>query len=54
MADISMCKGTDCPKKEKCWRFKAPINELWQAYLVDVPYNKKTKKCELFWKFKNK
>lgn len=53
MADISMCEGTGCPKKQKCWRFKAPVNKYKQAYIVGIPYNKKTKKCDMFWEFKS-
>jgi len=31
MADISMCRGIDCPLKDKCYRFLAPPSR-WQCY----------------------
>ncbi len=31
MADISKCRGTDCPMKDKCYRFIAPPSR-WQSY----------------------
>ena len=37
MADISMCNGGDCPAKEYCYRFKAPINEYRQSYFQEIP-----------------
>lgn len=57
MADIAMCvgatnvKGTKfiCPLRDKCYRFTATKNDRWQSYLVEVPYNKKTKKCGHYW-----
>lgn len=49
MADISKCRGGDCPLKEKCFRFTAPTNEFRQSYFVDVPYDKETNKCKYLW-----
>lgn len=49
MADISMCKGTDCPMKNNCYRYTAKPNEYGQYYLTTVPYNKETSKCLEFW-----
>ena len=37
MADITMCKGTDCILKEKCYRYTTTLNELMQSYFVEVP-----------------
>jgi hypothetical protein len=48
MADISMCRGTKCPKKKRCYRYTAPVNEYWQAYFTIIPYNKETKICDHF------
>jgi hypothetical protein len=36
MADICKCLGTDCPLKEKCFRYKAP-ESYFQSYFLDVP-----------------
>lgn len=37
MADITMCKGTNCPLKESCYRFTAPENEYRQSYFMNPP-----------------
>jgi hypothetical protein len=47
MADITMCKGGECPFKEKCKRFTATANEYYQAYFIDVPYD--NYKCDMYW-----
>jgi len=41
MADIAMCNGKGCSKREQCYRFTAPVNYYWQPYLVmdDKPKN---------------
>ncbi len=31
MADISKCRGIDCPLKERCYRFLA-LPSRWQSY----------------------
>jgi hypothetical protein len=38
MPDISMCKGGDCPKKQKCYRFRAVPSEHRQSYFAEVPF----------------
>ena len=53
MADISMCDNRLCTIKETCWRFKAPVNEFRQSYLVDQRQDKDGK-CEMYWEFKEK
>jgi hypothetical protein len=50
MADITMCSGLRCPLKDTCYRFKAKANPEWQSYFERPPYDKKTGKCELYWK----
>lgn len=47
MADITMCPGTNCPHKEKCYRFTAKPCEYWQAYFTEPPI--KDGKCEYYW-----
>jgi len=49
MADIEMCEGVNCPLKEKCYRYLAPVNEYWQAYSTESPYDIETGECESFW-----
>lgn len=34
MADISLCKGTNCPRKESCLRFTQPPKDKWQAWMI--------------------
>ena len=46
MADISKCKGTDCPLKEKCYRFTAPTGER-QSWFTETPF--KDGECEYYW-----
>ena len=50
MADISKCEGTGCPLKESCYRYTAPSNTFWQAYIVP-PFktNNGVFSCEMFW-----
>jgi hypothetical protein len=48
MSDITMCEGTNCPHKEKCHRFTAPINEYAQAYFEKPPI-KEDGTCDFFW-----
>jgi hypothetical protein len=50
MSDISKCKGTNCPLKETCYRFRAPSNDYWQAWFSEVPYNNESKNCDEYWK----
>ena len=48
MADISMCKGNGCSKKEKCYRHTAVQNEYWQTFFLKEPIDEKGE-CEYFW-----
>ncbi len=47
MADISKCKGVNCPLRKKCYRYTATEGH-WQTW-ADFTYNKETKSCEYFW-----
>jgi hypothetical protein len=49
MADISKCKGTNCPLADTCWRYKAPGNEYYQSYFTEVPYDHKSHGCDHYW-----
>ena len=44
MVDLSMCLNTTCPSREKCYRYQAKPNELWQAYGSFAP-PKGRRKC---------
>lgn len=50
MLDITVCEGTKCPFKKKCYRHTAKRDKIGQSYFMDIPYNKKTKQCEYLWK----
>jgi len=32
MSDIAMCIGADCKVHESCYRFMAPINDVYQSW----------------------
>lgn len=36
MPDFSMCSGGECPRKEKCYRYRA-IPHMRQSYFVEPP-----------------
>jgi hypothetical protein len=44
--DITMCVGTNCPHKEKCYRYTAKPSE-YQSYFMEAPI--KDGKCEMYW-----
>lgn len=48
MADITKCKGEECPIKESCYRFKAHSNEYMQSYFTNAPI-KKDNTCDHYW-----
>ena len=51
MPDIAMCLNSECPLKEKCYRFTATPDKYWQAYSDFEPYtlpNKKQVTCDAF------
>ena len=50
MPDITMCKGTNCPLKEKCYRFTAKADE-YQSYFNEIPL--KDGKCDMYWEKKS-
>ena len=52
MPDIAMCKGTDCPLKNECYRFLATPSEYRQSYFVPPPI--KDGVCDEFWDAKPK
>jgi hypothetical protein len=45
--DITMCPGTNCPQREKCYRFTAKPDEYWQSYFMEAPI--KDGKCDMYW-----
>jgi hypothetical protein len=51
MPDITMCRGTDCPLKEQCYRAQARP-DTYQSYFAKPPY--KDGNCDYFWVMKPK
>jgi hypothetical protein len=51
MADITMCSGGGCFKKESCYRHKAKANEDRQAWFSTPPYrdNSTSNNCDYYW-----
>ena len=47
MADITLCKGNNCPMKEQCKRYTSPHDPLYQSYFTESPI--KDGKCDMFW-----
>jgi len=47
MPDITMCPGTNCPQREKCYRFTARPSEYMQSYFMEAPI--KDGKCDMYW-----
>jgi hypothetical protein len=45
--DITMCPGTNCPQREKCYRFTAKPSEYMQSYFMKAPI--KDGKCDMYW-----
>ena len=52
MPDITMCKDTRCPQNERCYRYIALPNDLWQSYFLSSP--KKMDGCPEFWPIESK
>ena len=45
--DITMCRGTNCPAKESCYRYTAKPSEFRQSYFMEPPI--KDGKCDYYW-----
>ena len=52
MPDITKCSGDGCSLKKQCYRFLAKDSEM-QSYLIEIPFNKKLKTCNLYWEKQN-
>ena len=48
MADITMCRGKDCPLKDRCYRHTAVENPHWQSWFTVVAYDHRTGVCMYF------
>ena len=52
MADITMCRGIDCDKKDLCYRHTARMDEYQSV--SDFDKAQKNGDCEYFWTNSNK
>ena len=50
MADITMCKDAECPKRETCYRYQAEPNPYWQSYFRNTP--RTGTECEFYYEQK--
>jgi hypothetical protein len=48
MADITMCKGDDCPKRDNCYRFTAKESSFLQSYFISSPIEEDGN-CNQYW-----
>lgn len=46
MADITMCRGENCGKREQCYRYTAPVNPYGQSFMDVRP---ESGHCKFFW-----
>lgn len=48
MSDITKCKDSLCPSKEKCYRYTSPADDQWQSY---SNFNREADadNCTAFW-----
>jgi hypothetical protein len=42
-----MCKGTNCPHKESCYRYTAKADD-YQSWFTDSPIEENGK-CDMYW-----
>jgi hypothetical protein len=47
MADITLCKGGECPLKETCRRYTTPPNPERQWVFTTIPYD--DSECDMYW-----
>ena len=46
MADITMCKDQECPRRVHCYRYRAKANLYRQSYFMESP--REGDKCEAY------
>ena len=50
MADVSMCRDTECTQRETCFRYKATPSKWYQSYFTNSPRTEKG--CDYYWEYK--
>ena len=58
MSDITMCSGTNCPRKKECYRFTTYVNDEYTANKMMIISKKLGKKLktdiEMVWQWVKK
>jgi hypothetical protein len=52
MADITKCKGINCPVKDNCYRYTARDSGFYQSWFVDNNVGKMVDNkfsCDMYW-----
>jgi hypothetical protein len=55
MADITKCKGINCPVRDNCYRYTARDSEFYQSWFVDDNVGKLVDNnfsCDEYWEVK--
>lgn len=55
MADITKCKGINCPIRDNCYRYTARDSGFYQSWFVDDNVGKIVDNkfsCDVYWKVK--
>ena len=47
MSDITKCTGIDCPHKNDCYRFTAPMSDY--QYMLAKPPVDDNGRCDMYW-----
>ena len=53
MADITKCKGINCPVRDSCYRYTAQDSGFYQSWFVDDNVGKTVDNkfsCDVYWK----
>jgi hypothetical protein len=49
MADITMCRDSECKDKITCYRYNATPNKYYQSYFLKSP--REPHACEYYWDY---
>lgn len=53
MPDISMCQNKNCHLRDKCYRYRAIPDDVWQSYICPT-IDSDTMDCDYFWSIENR
>lgn len=49
MPDITMCMNASCPMRDRCYRYRAVPDEVWQYWAMFYLPDFGSLKCDMFW-----